>query len=99
MKFTKDQASSVKCFEKFNFLRDEEISKEKIKKTYNKIIFLAHPDKGGSIEETKSINLAKKILSDSENLNNYKKALIKYNLPDGLTKNPEFSPRLSLLRE
>ena len=99
MKFTKEQANKAQVFKKFNLLRDEEISQAKIKKTYNKLIFLAHPDRGGSTDETAEINLAKKILLDSDSLENYKKVLNRYNLPDGLEKDANFSPKLTQLRK
>ena len=45
-------------------MRDEEITSQKVKSVYNKIMFLNHPDRGGSAEETAAINRAKKILLD-----------------------------------
>ena len=61
----------VKCFSKFNLLRNEDITPDKVKGVYNKIIFLAHPDRGGTIEETQSINMAKKILLDPRSRKGY----------------------------
>ena len=99
MKFNKESAEKAQCFKRFNLLRDEEIDQVKLKKTYNKVYFLADPSKGGSTEEAADINLAKKILSDPQSLENYIKALKKYNLPDGLERDPDFETRLSNMRK
>ena len=99
MKFNKESAEKAQCFKRFNLLRDQEIDQVKLKKTYNKIYFLADPSKGGSTEEAAEINLAKKILLDPQSLENYREALKKYNLPDGLERDVDFEPRISMMRE
>ena len=95
MKFNKESAEKAQCFKRFNLLRDQEIDQVTLKKTYNKVYFLADPSKGGSTEEAAAINLAKKILSDPKSRENYIKALKKYDLPDGLERDVDFEPRLS----
>ena len=60
---------------------------------YKKVIFLAHPDKGGSTKECADINFAKKVLLDPISRNNYKDALEKYHLDDGLQVDPKFDER------
>ena len=54
----------------------------------------AQTSKGGSANEAKHVNLAREVLKDNERRLDYNNALIKYNLPDGQTKRPNFKDYL-----
>ena len=46
---------------------DRNATQEEIKKSYNELVLLHHPDKGGNAKKFKDLQIAYKILSNEKN--------------------------------
>ena len=87
------QTREARCYGRLNLLKNRIPEPEEVNQQFKKVIYLAHPDRGGSNEEAQMLNQAKKVLLDTISRNNYKDALKKYRLDDGLAIDPDFDAR------
>ena len=87
------QTREARCYGRLNLLRNGIPEPEEVNQQYKKVIYLAHPDRGGSHEECTLLNQAKQVLLDTISRKNYKSALVEFKLNDGLATDPFFDAR------
>ena len=96
VEYTEQEAKNASYFKRYNCRRDTEPDSKDIQQKWTTLQKIVNPDRGGDVDEACHVNEGKEVLLDAKKREEYIKALVHWNLDDGLVVDPDYDRKLRL---